>query len=34
MLSALKRILELQDLDMKMLRLMGVKKERLSELQL
>ena len=33
MLSALKRILELQDLDMKMLRLMGVKKERLSELE-
>jgi len=33
MLTALKRILELQDLDMKMLRLMRVKKERLSELE-
>ncbi|NGX34295.1 MAG: hypothetical protein K1060chlam1_00646 [Candidatus Anoxychlamydiales bacterium] len=33
MLSALKRILELQDLDMKMLRLMRVKNERLSELE-
>lgn len=33
MLSALKQILEIQDLDMKMLRLMKVKKERLSELE-
>ncbi len=33
MLSALKHILEIQDLDMKMLRLMRVKKERLSELE-
>ncbi|NGX62866.1 MAG: hypothetical protein KR126chlam6_00268 [Candidatus Anoxychlamydiales bacterium] len=33
MLQALKRILELQDLDIKMLRLMRVKKERLSELE-
>jgi len=33
MLTTLKRILELQDLDMKMLRLMRVKKERLSELE-
>ncbi|NGX28828.1 MAG: hypothetical protein K940chlam1_01016 [Candidatus Anoxychlamydiales bacterium] len=32
MLSALKRILEIQDFDMKMLRLMRVKKERLNEL--
>ncbi|MFA6118414.1 MAG: C4-type zinc ribbon domain-containing protein [Parachlamydiales bacterium] len=33
MLLALKRILEIQELDMKMLRLMKVKKERLSELE-
>lgn len=33
MLSALKVILDIQDLDMKMLRLMKVKKERLSELE-
>jgi len=33
MLSALKRILEIQDFDMKMLRLMRVKKERLTELE-
>ena len=33
MLSALKRILEIQDFDMKMLRLMRVKKERLNELE-
>jgi predicted nucleic acid-binding Zn-ribbon protein len=33
MLSILKHILEIQDLDMKMLRLMRVKKERLTELE-
>jgi len=33
MLSALKQILDIQDLDIKMLRLMRVKKERLSELE-